>query len=192
MGLKIGFGGICVDASSTIFTRATTNIGGIVSQPLLGEPVFEEISSRDLDFLEDYVAALSVYSILEGLGEVDADLSMLVQSLTNKYIYLLHPLPYYSDIIEWAGRIKPARLEEIFTEYGEDEIYELLGKVIIYKELFDQNSIDNLSVRDLCESVESFMRAARVEPPEWGGELRERAYRCITAVGVLLSKIVFG
>ncbi len=192
MALKIGFGGVCVDASGTIFTRTTTSISGVMNQPLLVEPVFEEISSRDLDFIEDYVAALSVYSILEGLGEVDEELTMLVQSLTNKYIYLLHPLPYYSDIIEWAGKIKPASLEKIFTVFGEDEIYELLGKVIIYKELFDQNSIDNLSVRDLCESVEGFMEAAGVKPPVWGDELREKGYRCITAMGVLLSKIIFG
>ncbi len=181
-----------MDASSTIFTRTSTSVSGVISQPVLIEPLFEEIGSRDLDFIEDYVSALSIYSILEGLGEVDEELRALVQSLTNKYIYLLHPLPYYSDIIEWASKIKPASFEEIFTRMGEDEVYELLGKVIIYKELFDQNSIDNLSVRDLCENVETFMRAARVEPPSWGGELREKGYRCITAMGVLLSKIVFG
>lgn len=191
MNLKIGFGGVCVDVSGTIFTRTTTSITGTITQSLV-EPFFEEVSSRDLGFIEDYVAALSIYSILEGLGEVDEEFTMLVQSLTNKYIYLLHPLPYYSDIIEWAGKIKPADLEKIFTVFGEDEVYELLGKVVIYKELFDQNSIDNLSVRDLCESVEGFMEAVGVEPPVWGNELREKGYRCITAMGVLLSKIVFG
>ncbi len=181
-----------MDASGTIFTKTTTSISGVMSQSLLVEPVFEEISSRDLDFIEDYVAALSVYSILEGLGEVDEEFTALVQGLTNKYIYLLHPLPYYSDIIEWAGKTRPVSLEKIFTTFGEDELYELLGKVVIYKELFDQNSIDNLSVRDLCESVEKFMEAAGVEPPAWGSELREKGYRCITAMGVLLSKIIFG
>ena len=146
----------------------------------------------DTSLLEDLVSAMSITSVLEGLEEDTSDIRLLLESLVNKYIYLLHPLPYYPDLIEWHGRIEPKRLGEILEMLGEDELFEILGKILVYKEEFDEGYIDYVGVEDVCESFRKFAKACGVAKPNIDGNLREKGYRCIVASALLLSKIVFG
>lgn len=145
----------------------------------------------DVDFIEDIVHAMSITSILEGLGEDSGDVRALLEGLVNEYIYLLHPLPYYPDLIKWHGSIKPRDMGSIIERMGEDGLFELLGKVLLYKEEFDEGYIDFIGVMDVCSAFEKFAHASGVPLPDLG-DGRDKGYRCIVASALLLSKIVFG
>lgn len=146
----------------------------------------------DTSLLEDIVYTFSVVSVLEGLGEDVGDVKLLLENLVNEYMYLLHPLPYYPDLIKWHGEIKPRDKGAIIESLGEDELFEVLGKILIYKEEFDDGYIDNVGVEDVCTAFRKFVKASGVSEPKLGNDLRDRGYRCITATALLLSKIVFG